>query len=39
MYRITVVMDDGNTRVITQDWAPSFRSGDRVRVQDGVIQR
>ncbi len=38
-YRITVVMDDGATRVITQDWAPSFRSGDRVRVQDGSIQR
>ena len=39
VYRITVLMDDGATRVITQDWAPSFRSGDRVRVTDGAIQR
>jgi hypothetical protein len=39
VYRITVLMDDGATRVITQDWAPAFRSGDRVRVTDGAIQR
>jgi outer membrane lipoprotein SlyB len=32
-------MDDGSTRVITQEWAPSFRSGDRVRVEKGMIQR
>jgi hypothetical protein len=39
MYRITVVTDEGATQVITQDWAPTFRNGDRVRLQDGAIQR
>jgi hypothetical protein len=39
VYRITVVTDEGATQVITQDWAPTFRNGDRVRLQDGAIQR
>lgn len=38
-YRITLRMDDGATRVVTQDKAPAFRSGDRVNMQDGVISR
>ncbi|HZV65945.1 MAG TPA: hypothetical protein VFG03_13655 [Telluria sp.] len=39
LYRVTLRMDDGSTRVVTQEWAPSFRSGDRVRVEKGMIQR
>ncbi len=38
MYRVTVRMDDGRSMVMTQDWAPAFRTGDRVRVSGGVIQ-
>jgi hypothetical protein len=37
MYRITLRMDDGTTRVVTQDKAPTFRNGDRVNMTDGVI--
>jgi outer membrane lipoprotein SlyB len=37
-YRITLRMDDGTTRVITQDLVPAFRSGDRVIVMNGVVQ-
>lgn len=39
MYRVTLRMDDGTTRVLTQDKAPSFRSGDRVNMTDGMISR
>ncbi len=39
-YRITVRLDDGTTRVMTQQAAPSFQTGDRVRMgSDGVLQR
>lgn len=39
VYRITLRMDDGSTRVVTQESAPSFRSGDRVHLSGGEIQR
>lgn len=39
MYRITLRMDDGSTRVVTQDKAPTFSSGDRVNMMDGMISR
>lgn len=39
VYRITLQMDDGTTRVVTQEWAPTFRSGDRVNLTGGEIQR
>jgi outer membrane lipoprotein SlyB len=39
MYRITVRMDDGTTRVVTQDKAPTFRNGDRVNMMDGNITK
>lgn len=39
VYRITLRMDDGTTRVVTQDRAPSFRGGDRVNMMDGSITR
>lgn len=38
-YRITLRLDDGSTQVITQESIPDFRSGDRVQVESGVIQR
>ena len=39
VYRITLRTDDGRTQVITQEWAPTFSTGDRVRINSGVIQR
>ena len=36
-YEIAVRFDDGSNRVITQDAAPSWRPGDRVKVVNGVI--
>ncbi len=36
-YEIVVRFDDGSSRVIQQAVAPAWRSGDRVRVIDGVI--
>ncbi len=36
-YEITVRFEDGSTRVINSASAPSWRTGDRVRVVDGVI--
>lgn len=39
VYRITLRMDDGTTRVITQDGVPAFRTGDRVNMAAGVINQ
>lgn len=39
VYRVTLRMDDGSTRVITQESAPTFRSGDRVNLSGGEIHR
>lgn len=36
-YEIAIRFEDGSSRVITQDAAPTWRSGDRVRVVNGVI--
>lgn len=36
-YEIDIRFDDGTTRLITQDTAPVWRSGDRVRLLGGVI--
>ena len=38
-YRITLRMDDGRSQVITQQWAPAFTTGERVRMENGAIQR
>jgi outer membrane lipoprotein SlyB len=38
VYEITVRFDDGSTRVISQGTAPSWRAGDRVKVQNGEIR-
>ena len=37
-YEITVRFEDGSSRVITEADATTWRSGDRVRVVNGVIQ-
>ena len=37
-YSITVRLDDGSSRVISQASAPTWRAGDKVRVINGVIQ-
>lgn len=39
VYRVTLHMDDGSTRIITQEAMPNFRAGDRVRLENGMIQR
>jgi outer membrane lipoprotein SlyB len=38
-YRITLRMDDGTTRVVTQDTLPGFRTGDRVNMAGGAISQ
>lgn len=38
-YRVTVRMDDGSTQVVTHSTTPDFRSGDRINVTSGAIQR
>ena len=37
-YEITVRFEDGSSRVISAASAPTWRTGDRVKVVDGVIQ-
>lgn len=36
-YQISVRLDDGSTRVITQDTPPAWRIGDRVRINNGAL--
>lgn len=37
VYRITLRMDDGTVRTITQESTPAFSSGDRVQLSGGAI--
>ncbi len=37
-YEIDVRMDDGSVKTFTQDTAPSWRNGDRVHTQNGVLK-
>ncbi|GAB3463277.1 hypothetical protein GCM10027321_25700 [Massilia terrae] len=37
VYRVTLRMDDGSTRVVTQESTPDFRAGDRVNLSNGMI--
>ena len=37
-YEITVRLEDGSSRVIHEASAPTWRTGDRVKVINGVIQ-
>lgn len=36
-YELTVRMDDGSRRTVTQSTAPTWQTGDRVRVENGTI--
>lgn len=38
-WRVTVRMDDGSTQVVNHSGTPDFRSGDRINVTSGAIQR
>jgi outer membrane lipoprotein SlyB len=37
-YEVTVRMESGAVRVITEDVQPAWRAGDKVRIVDGAIQ-
>ncbi|HUX26340.1 MAG TPA: glycine zipper 2TM domain-containing protein [Burkholderiales bacterium] len=37
-YEIEIRLEDGSTRLITQDNPPIWRTGDRIRLVDGVIK-
>jgi len=37
-YSITVRLDDGTTRMISEATAPAWRTGDKVRIVNGAIQ-
>ncbi len=38
-YEISVRLNDGSTRTLTQDTVPAWRIGDRVRLENGVLVR
>ncbi|MEX2241778.1 MAG: glycine zipper 2TM domain-containing protein [Burkholderiales bacterium] len=37
-YEVTVRMESGAVRVITEDLQPAWRAGDKVRIVDGALQ-
>ena len=37
-YDVAVRMEDGSTRTVSYEQAPTWRSGDHVRVAEGKIQ-
>lgn len=39
VYRLTLRMDDGTVQSLVQESLPSLRIGDRIRIQNGVIER
>ena len=39
MYRVTLRLDDGSTRAIMQNAAPSYQTGDRVKMVNGLVQK
>ena len=39
MYRVTLRLDDGSTRAIMQNSAPSYQTGDRVKMVNGLVQK
>jgi outer membrane lipoprotein SlyB len=38
VYKVTLRMDDGSTKVVTQETAPTYRQGDRINLTEGVIR-
>lgn len=39
VYRLTLRLDDGTVRSVTQESQPSIQAGDRVRLANGIMQR
>lgn len=39
MYRVTLRLDDGSTRAIMQNSAPTYQTDDRVKMVNGLVQR
>lgn len=39
VYKVTVRMDNGGYQTLTQSTSANFRVGDRVRIENGVMQR
>ncbi len=39
VYRVTLRMDDGTLQTLMQESQPSLRIGDRIRINNGVIER
>ena len=39
MYRVTLRLDDGSTRAIMQNSAPTYQTGDRVKMVNGLVQK
>jgi len=39
VYRVTVKMDDGGSQMVVVDTMPSYKTGDRVRYSNGMLQQ
>lgn len=39
VYRVTVRLDDGSTQMVVLDSMPSYKIGDRVRYNNGAVER
>lgn len=39
MYRVTLRLDDGSMRTIMQNSAPTYQTGDRVKLVNGLLQK
>ncbi len=39
VYRLSLRMDDGSIQTLVQESQPSLRIGDRIRINNGVIER
>lgn len=39
VYRVTVRLDDGSTQMVVVDSLPSYKAGDRIRYNNGVVER
>ncbi len=39
IYKVTIRMDDGSTQSFAQEAAPAVKSGDRVKITNGVLSK
>ncbi len=39
IYKVTIKMDDGTTQSFAQEAAPEIKSGDRVKITNGVLSK